>query len=192
MGTGVVLDDSFLNAADVYKRQEMYKNHAFEEYVSELIPLNRSLPDYRGQWCKDQYDPIADQLKPASIIICFHNEAWSTLLRSIHSVINRTPPHLVAEILLVDDKSNYPHLGEKLDKYIEETFTDGKVKVIRLAERSGLIRGRMAGINAARKDTVLLFLDSHIECTPGWIEPLLGRIKENPRVKLSQNPRPSA
>ena len=51
-----------------------------------------------------------------------------------------------------------------------------KVRLLRLAERGGLMRARMAGIEAATAE-VLTFLDSHVEATEGWLEPLLERVK---------------
>lgn len=45
-------------------------------------------------------------LPNASVIIIFTNEAWSPLVRTIHSVINRSPPDLLHEIVLLDDSSD--------------------------------------------------------------------------------------
>ena len=50
---------------------------------------------------------------------------------------------------------------------MEATWPDGIVHIVRLKERSGLIRARNAGAKAATGD-VLIFLDSHCETGPGW------------------------
>ena len=53
-----------------------------------------------------------------------------------------------------------------------------KVKILRGIEREGLIKARMRGTVAA-KASILTFLDSHIECAPGWLEPLIDRVARN-------------
>lgn len=63
--------------------------------------------------CQNAYTNIA-RLPKTSVIIVFHNEAWSTLLRTVWSVINRSPVSLLEEILLVDDAS---------DRGIVETYS---------------------------------------------------------------------
>lgn len=103
----------------------------------------------------------------------FFNEHWSTLLRTVYSVLNRSPSELIVEIILVDDASNKPFLKSKLDQYVALYLP--KVKIVRLSERSGLILARLAGAKIATGD-VFIFLDSHTEANTNWLPPLLGMV----------------
>lgn len=49
---------------------------------------------------------------------------------------------------------------------------------MRAPKREGLIRARLIGSDNALGD-VLVFLDSHCECTEGWLEPLIDPIARN-------------
>ncbi|XP_065192118.1 polypeptide N-acetylgalactosaminyltransferase 13-like [Sycon ciliatum] len=162
---------------DAQKKQSGYDGYGFNEALSEAIPVRRAVPDFRHNLCKRQKFPLAD-LPTASVIVIFHNEAWSVLLRTVYSVLNphRSPPHLLKEIILVDDFSEKIHLKERLDNYVSENLP--KVKVLRNPARQGLIRSRLNGAAKATGD-VLVFLDSHCEATLGWLTPLVGRIHDS-------------
>ena len=58
--------------------------------------------------CFDRCKTVAypRDLPNASVIIIFHNEAWTPLLRTVHSVINRSPPQHLHEVVLLDDFSD--------------------------------------------------------------------------------------
>ena len=103
MGQAVNIVPKKLLPRDIRKYEVGFEKYAFNAFVSDMISVNRSLPDDRHPGCRNiQY---TDLRITASIVMCFHNEAWSVLLRSVHSIINRSPPHLLKEIILVDDFS---------------------------------------------------------------------------------------
>lgn len=119
---------------------------------SDLQSLDRAVPDVRPPICRHfAYD--VDSLPVASVIIPFYNEALTMLLRTVHSILNRSPDRLLAEIILVDDCSTDEHLKEPLDAYLRLL---PKVTVIRNRRRVGLIVSRMTGARAAR-GPVLVF-----------------------------------
>uniref|UniRef100_A0A915Q2T0 Polypeptide N-acetylgalactosaminyltransferase n=1 Tax=Setaria digitata TaxID=48799 RepID=A0A915Q2T0_9BILA len=168
-GTGV-----YLTGKQKVRGEADMKKWFMNLVASDMISLDRSLPDYRHEKCRKINYP--DDLPRASVVIVFTDEAWSPLLRTVHSVINRTPLKLLREIILVDDFSQRDELKEKLEKYIKR-FGD-MVHLLRAAERQGLIRAKLMGAKEAVGD-VLVFLDSHCEVSEGWLEPLLTRIKNN-------------
>ncbi|XP_015709303.1 polypeptide N-acetylgalactosaminyltransferase 15 isoform X3 [Coturnix japonica] len=161
------------NGAATGERPLGLETHGFNEALSERISLRRELPEVRHPLCLQQeYD---SSLPTASVIICFHDEAWSTLLRTVHSIIDTAPKASLKDIILVDDLSQQGSLKSALSEYISKL--DG-VKLIRSNKRLGVIRGRMLGAARATGD-VLVFMDSHCECQKGWLEPLLARLSSN-------------
>ncbi|XP_011304584.1 polypeptide N-acetylgalactosaminyltransferase 5 isoform X1 [Fopius arisanus] len=156
---------------DEAKQQELFKLNQFNLMASDMISLNRSLKDVRLDGCKSK--KYQKKLPDTSIVIVFHNEAWSTLLRTVWSVINRSPTTLLKEIILVDDCSDREHLKQDLEDYVKTLPV--ATYVYRMEKRSGLIRARLLGAEKV-KGQVITFLDAHCECTEGWLEPLLSRI----------------
>lgn len=162
------------NEADQEIRDIGYKKYAFNLLISNRLGYHRDIPDTRDPRCKEKKYPI--NLPSASIIICFYNEALSTLLRTIHSILDRTPVHLLREIILVDDRSDFIELKDELEQYIANNHLN--VKLIRNVMREGLIRSRIVGSSHATGD-VLVFIDSHCEVNEMWLQPLLALIKED-------------
>jgi polypeptide N-acetylgalactosaminyltransferase len=157
----------------INKSWEIY---SINEFVSKLIPLYRELPDTRPEYCQTvQY---SDNLPVTSVIMIFHNEPFTMIMRSVFAILQRTPAHLLGEILLVDDFSDHEELKKPLEEFIRPYR---KVKLIRSPIRLGLIKARMFGcVNAI--GAALVFMDAHIEVTKGWLEPLIDPLARNPNT----------
>ncbi|CDF40823.1 Glycosyltransferase, family GT27 [Chondrus crispus] len=130
--------------------------------------------------------PTPIRLPTTSVIFVFYNEPLSPLLRAIYSVLNRTPPHLLHEIILVDDGSDAeaPWLAEgaQFERHLQLL---PKARLARLTGRNGLMRARNVGASLATAETIT-YLDAHIEVGPGWLEPLMGRIAEGMRDGINR------
>lgn len=173
LGGPYIFNKSQLTSEEKLEYETGWKKNNFNEFASNRISLQRSLKDPRDKECHNM--TYSENLPEVSIIVTFHNEAWSVLIRSIYSILNRTPGSLLKEVILVDDFSSLEHLKEPLDQFMEQFE---KVKIVRATERQGLIRARLRGYREAVGE-VLVFLDSHIECAEGWLEPLIDPIARN-------------
>ncbi|CAG10036.1 unnamed protein product [Tetraodon nigroviridis] len=84
------------------QEEDSVERYAINIFVSDKISLHRHIQDHRMNECAFDYR----RLPTTSVIIAFYNEAWSTLLRTIHSVLETTPAILLKEIILIDDFSD--------------------------------------------------------------------------------------
>ncbi|XP_055136996.2 probable polypeptide N-acetylgalactosaminyltransferase 8 isoform X2 [Symphalangus syndactylus] len=173
-----------LSEAQQKAAQDLFQKFGYNTYLSNQLPLNRTIPDTRDYRCLLKTYP--SQLPSLSVILIFVNEALSIIQRAITSIINRTPSRLLKEIILVDDFSSNGELKEHLDEKIKlyNQKYPGLLKIIRHPERKGLAQARNTGWEAATADVVAI-LDAHIEVNVGWAEPILARIQEDRTVIVS-------
>lgn len=175
---------------DRYVKSQGYNLFAFNLLVSNRIGLFRPIPDTRNPKCplrrsleQASLDPsqsfygsaVSSKLRlKASIVICYYNEAPSALLRTVYTILKRSPIELLQEIIIIDDSSE----PEYSYKTVEHLIRSDLVTMVQTNKREGLIRARLFGARLAKGD-VLIFLDSHIEANIGWLEPLIQAVQEN-------------
>ncbi|MCJ8734437.1 hypothetical protein PDJAM_G00235360 [Pangasius djambal] len=164
--------------------EHLFQLYGYNVFLSDRLPLNRTLPDTRDSRCATKVYP--EQLPTLSVVLIYLNEALSILKRAIHSIIHRTPAHLLKEIILVDDHSTNDDLKEKLGEFIDQVHQQrpGLLRKVSHKQRLGLTQARISGWKAAVGDVVAI-LDAHIEVHKQWAEPLLARIKADRTVVLS-------
>ena len=151
--------------------------YGFNTIVNDKISLNRSPKDLRHDECRHwNYDENIDA--KIGFIFVFYNEPWSSLMRTIHSVINNTPENFLKEIILVDDSSSRHHITSVLPKFLEENRFYEKVFLHRNKKREGLIRSRMIGARISSSD-ILVYFDAHCEVQPNYLLPLITPIINN-------------
>lgn len=106
-----------------------------------------------------------------SIIITFHNELASALMRTIVSVLRRTSAQHLGELILIDDGSQ-----------MNATFLQRlhhKIRWHRNSEHVGVMRSRQLAASTMAQFKYLLFLDAGSEVNVDWLPPLLYRLQAN-------------
>ncbi|XP_021487410.1 probable polypeptide N-acetylgalactosaminyltransferase 8 [Meriones unguiculatus] len=173
-----------LSTAQQEEAWDLFLEFGYNVFLSNQLPYNRSIPDTRDIRCLLKTYPA--QLPSLSVILIFMDEALSIIERAITSIINRTPPRLLKEIILVDDFSSHGELKARLDEKIKVYNQNYPVvlKLMRHKKRRGLAQARNTGLEAATADVVAI-LDAHIEVNVGWAEPILARIQEDHTVVVS-------
>lgn len=115
--------------------------------VKSLLPITKSRSYQssrlnRGCFSCNLVDYKDVKLK-ASIIIIYHNEAYSVLIRMLDSIFERTPSNLLHEIILYNDASIPEHTIQKdIEDYARYVGWD-KIKYLNSVERQGLIRAKV-------------------------------------------------
>jgi hypothetical protein len=137
---------------------------------------------------KSYYNPMCghyrfnDTAMPdVSVIMTSQNEVSGWMSTTVHSIIAKTPPHLLKEVIVIDDNGIPPKIrGTEVDeKEYEDLKKLPKVKVIKNHGREGCARSRLIGAKAATGE-VIMFVDSHIEqIAPTWYQHLVLPILEN-------------
>ncbi|XP_068810069.1 probable polypeptide N-acetylgalactosaminyltransferase 8 isoform X2 [Struthio camelus] len=153
--------------------QNLFLKYGYNVYLSDRLPLDRLIKDTRSPSCQRKTYP--QDLPTLSVVLIFMNEALSIILRAITSIINRTPPHLLKEIILVDDYSSYDDLKGPLEAQIKSYNAKhpGLLKIIRHQKREGLTQARISGWEASTADVVAI-LDAHIEVNTAWSPSIMG------------------
>jgi len=200
---GTKFDVEKVDGIDLEKLEELKREYGMNMLASDRIPMDRVVPDIRHPECKYWHYP--EKLPTTSVVIVFHNEGLTTLVRTAHSVLLRSPRKLIKEVILIDDCSDKANLRSELENYIKQHFGEfkggdipsyssdkgnsgetlyeksGKVRLLRNTDRQGLIRSRTRGAQEAKGD-VVLFLDAHCEVNQNWLPPLLAPIANNRRT----------
>ncbi|KAL0968523.1 hypothetical protein UPYG_G00267970 [Umbra pygmaea] len=174
-----------LSEDDQKEAQTLFEKYGYNVFLSDRLPLNRELPDTRNPKCVDKKYP--KDLPSIAVVLIYLDEALSIIKRAVRSIIDRTPEHLLKEIILVDDKSSNDDLKGDLDVYvksIEEQNPGLRMVRVKHNESLGLAQARISGWRVATADVVAI-LDAHIEVHKEWAEPLLTRIKEDRTVVVS-------
>ncbi|XP_051546807.1 probable polypeptide N-acetylgalactosaminyltransferase 8 [Myxocyprinus asiaticus] len=106
-----------LSKEDQRKAEDLFQKYRYNAFLSDQIPLDSDLPETRDYRCVSAVYVNAQYFNTCLYLI-YLDEALSVIQRAICSIINRTPAHLLKEIILVDDHSRNGLFFSKFSQHI--------------------------------------------------------------------------
>ena len=185
-------DDSF---------ERIYLTPEEKTKFKHLRDLGKGGPVNKGKGIKHYFNPMCrhyrfdeSRLPTVSVVITTQNEPDDWISVTVESILARTPPNLLVDVIVVDDNGipGQHGLPPNIRKNVDEKEWDyvkslsPKVQVIQHSNREGCARSRLTGAKAATGE-VLMFVDSHIEMESStWYHHLAIPIVENPQTIAMQ------
>ncbi|XP_034482469.1 putative polypeptide N-acetylgalactosaminyltransferase 12 [Drosophila innubila] len=169
---------------DIVAYTRRWLEFGYNAWLAERIPLRRELPDVRDRRCLNiSYEHVMQGEPGVSLIVIFRNEQLAMLLRTLHSLRDRTDPEFVGELLVINDNSDMGIWTEELSRHAFDAYVwqhiRSSAKIFHMEEQMGLVRARRFAASMSEFE-ILVFLDAHVEVNEGWLEPLLEVIITDP------------
>ncbi|XP_023159330.1 putative polypeptide N-acetylgalactosaminyltransferase 13 [Ceratitis capitata] len=102
----VMTGRDFIAGTSASERTDAWEFYHYNAARSDVIGALRALPDTRDVSCTARPYHFTVQHARVSIVIAFHNEARSALLRTILTLYHRTQRRHLHELILIDDYSD--------------------------------------------------------------------------------------
>lgn len=153
--------------------------------LSGVRKLNNS-NFFTGMCGRYRFDVNA--LPTISVIVTLQNEQPNMLTLTVHTLLARTPPSLLQQVIIVDDNGAAPSMRASVNESELQDLQNlnRKIVIITNTEREGVARSRMNGARRATGE-VLVFVDSHVEMLSAtWAQHLLLPIVEDPYTVAAQ------
>ncbi|MCP9257590.1 hypothetical protein DINM_000749 [Dirofilaria immitis] len=149
--------DEIINEAERKRYEWGVEKFAYDLLASDKIGPHRKLSPVYHKLCESLSRNISLDV---SIIIIYHNEALSVLIRMLNSIFDHTPSKLLNEIILYDDYSDYDTLliNHIINYGNHVRWPMEKIITWRSNERLGLIKAKVYASRMAHGDVLIFWI----------------------------------